>query len=138
MPTFATPEPITATIDLTLGDARITASDRTDTVVEVRPSDPGHQLDVRAAEQTQVEYAPGRLVIRTPKQGRYSLFGRPGSVDITVDLPTGSVVRGDAAAGTFHGAGRLGQCRFKTSAGDVELDHTGPLDLDTGAGSVVV
>jgi hypothetical protein len=138
MPTFATPEPITATIELPMGDTRITASDRTDTVVEVRPSDPGHELDVRAAEQTQVEYASGRLVVRVPKQWRQSLFGRPGSVDITLDLPAGSAIRGEASAGTFHGAGRLGECRFKTSAGDVELDHTGPLDLDTGAGSIVV
>ncbi len=138
MPTFATPEPITATIELTVGDTRITASDRTDTIVEVRPSDPGHPLDVRAADQTQVEYASGRLLVRAPKQWRHTLFGRPGSVDITVDLPAGSVVRGDASAASFHGAGRLGECRFKTSAGDVELDHAGPLDLDTGAGSVVV
>lgn len=138
MPTFATPEPITATIELPLGDALITASDRSDTVVEVRPTDPGNQLDVRAAEQTQVEYAAGRLVVRAPKQRRQSLFGRPGSVDITIDLPAGSGIWGDASAATFHSAGRLGKCRFKTSAGDVELDHTGPLDLDTGAGSVVV
>jgi hypothetical protein len=138
MPTFATPEPILATVELALGDARITASDRTDTVVEVRPSDPGRELDVQAAEQTQVEYASGRLSVQAPKQWRHSLFGRPGSVDITVELPAGSGVRGNASAATFHGAGRLGKCSFKTSAGNIELDHTGPLYLDTGAGSVVV
>ena len=36
MPTFETPDPISVTIDI-VGDARITASDRTDTVVTVRP-----------------------------------------------------------------------------------------------------
>ncbi|MGI8415742.1 MAG: DUF4097 family beta strand repeat-containing protein, partial [Nakamurella sp.] len=35
MPTFGTPEPITVTIDLPIGDVRLTASDREDTVVEV-------------------------------------------------------------------------------------------------------
>lgn len=138
MPTFATPEPITATIDAALGDVRITASDRTDTVVEVRPSDPGHDLDVRAAEQTQVEYASGRLVVRGPKKWRQSLFGRPGSIDITIDLPTGSNVHSDLSAGALLGTGRLGESRFKTGAGDVRLDHTGALDVDTGAGSVAV
>jgi hypothetical protein len=39
MPTFDTPEPIAVTIELVVSYVRITASDRTDTVVEVRPSD---------------------------------------------------------------------------------------------------
>ena len=57
MPTFDTPEPISATIDVAVGDVRITASDRADTVVEVRPSDASNDEDVKAAEQTRVEYA---------------------------------------------------------------------------------
>ena len=39
MPDFSTPEPIMAVIELEGGDARILASERADTVVEVRPSD---------------------------------------------------------------------------------------------------
>ena len=139
MPTFATPEPIAVTLELGIAYARITASDRADTVVDVRPSDPGRQDDVRAAEQTLVEYASGRLVVRTPKHWRQALLGpKPGSIDVTIELPTGSGVRADLGAGAFHTSGRLGECRFKTGAGDVALDHTGPLDLDTGAGSVLV
>src|SRR5262245_5953072 len=68
MPTFDTPGPISAVLDLVVGDARITASDRDDTVVEIRPSDPSHEQDVRAAEQTRVEYSAGRLVVRAPRQ----------------------------------------------------------------------
>src|SRR5437764_958604 len=40
MPTFDTPEPISVTVEFGVGDLRIVASDRTDTMVEVRPSDP--------------------------------------------------------------------------------------------------
>ena len=40
MPTFETPQPIAVTVDVFLGHVEIIASDRTDTVVEVRPSDP--------------------------------------------------------------------------------------------------
>ena len=40
MPTFETPEPISVSLELGVGDVRIAASERTDTVVEVRPSDP--------------------------------------------------------------------------------------------------
>src|SRR5256885_2206151 len=63
MPPFDPPEPVSAVIDLVVGDARITASDRGDTVVEIRPSDASHDQDVRAAEQTRVEYAAGRLLV---------------------------------------------------------------------------
>ncbi|WP_229400284.1 DUF4097 family beta strand repeat-containing protein [Micromonospora okii] len=138
MPTFDTPEPIRATIEITVGAARITATDRGRTVVEVRPTDAAAEADVRAAEQTRVEYADGHLLVRAPRQKVLNLFGRPGSVDVTVELPTGSRVRGEAAAGGFHCAGRLGECRLRTSAGDIRAEHTGPLDLTTSAGSVEV
>jgi DUF4097 and DUF4098 domain-containing protein YvlB len=138
MPTFDTPEPISAVVDLAVGDVRITASDRADTVVEIRPTDASHEPDARAAEQTRVEYSAGRLLVKGPRQRALSMFGKPGSIDVTIDLPTGSQVHGDAAVAAFHGAGRLGECRIKTAAGDIQLEHTGPLDLHTGAGAIVV
>ena len=138
MPTFRTPEPITATIDLVLGNARVTASDRDDTVVEVHPSDASLEVDVRAAEQTRVEYSGGRLLVRGPKQRSLGLFGKVGSVDVTIDLPNDSNLEGDAAMATFHGSGRLGECRIKTSAGDIQLEDTGSLDLNSSAGAIAV
>jgi DUF4097 and DUF4098 domain-containing protein YvlB len=47
-------------------------------------------------------------------------------------------VYGDASVAAFRCAGRLGVCRVKTSAGDIQLEHTGPLEANTGAGAVVV
>ncbi len=138
MPTFATPEPITATIELVAGDALITASDRHDTVVEVRPSDPSNETDVRAAEQTRVDYSAGRLLVKAPKQRGLGVFGKPGSVDVTIELPTGSHLEADAALAAFRCVGRLSQCRVKTSLGDLHLDRTGKLDLTTGMGTIVV
>ncbi|HEY2765637.1 MAG TPA: DUF4097 family beta strand repeat-containing protein [Pseudonocardiaceae bacterium] len=138
MPTFATPEPISAEIDLVVGDARITASDRDDTVVEIHPTDGAHEPDARAAEQTRVEYTAGRLLVRSPKQRGLGLFGKAGSVDVTIELPTGSHVRGDASVAAFRCVGRLGECRLKTGTGNMELDHTGTLDLHTGSGAIVV
>ena len=138
MPTFDTPEPISVTIDLVVGDARITASDRSDTVVEVRPSDGSADLDVRAAEQTRVEYTDGRLLVKAPKQRGFGLFGKVGSVDVAIALPAGSHVRGDASVAAFRCEGRLGECRIKTATGNVHLDHTGPLDLSTAGGAIVV
>jgi DUF4097 and DUF4098 domain-containing protein YvlB len=138
MPTFDTPEPISVQIDLVIGDARVIASDRDDTVVEVRPSDGSHELDVRAAEQTRVEYAAGRLLVKAPKQRGLGLFGKVGSIDVTIELPAGSHVQGDSSVAAFRCVGRLGECRVKTATGDIQLDHTGALDLHTSGGTIVV
>ena len=82
MPVFDTPEPISVTVELGVGDLRVVAGDRADTVVEVRPSDPAKKGDVTAAGQTRVEYAGGRLLIKAPKNWRrYTPHGGGESVD---------------------------------------------------------
>jgi len=138
MPVFDTPEPITATIELVVGDLRITARDRPDTAVEVRPSDPGTELDVRAAEQTRVEYADGRLLVKVPKQRGLGLFGKAGSVDVEIELPAGSRLHAQTGVAAVSGTGPLGECWIRTGVGDIRLDRTGPVDLKTGGGSVAV
>jgi DUF4097 and DUF4098 domain-containing protein YvlB len=138
MPAFETPEPILATIEVTVGDLRIAARDRTDTVVEVRPSDPSHEPDVRAAEQTRVEMTSDGLLVKTPKQRGLSLFGKPGSVDVIVDLPTGSRLRVEAGVATLRCSGRLAGCQAKTGAGEIDLEEAGPVDLNAGAGGISV
>jgi hypothetical protein len=126
-------------MELGVGDIRIMASDRTDTVVEVRPADSAKKSDVTAAQQTRVEYAGGRLLIKAPKGWRqYSFRGGGESVAVEIQLPTGSHVRGQGAVVAFHCAGRLGECRFKTGAGDIHLGQTGPLQIKTAAGDITV
>jgi len=138
VPTFSTPQPIALMIELVVGDVRITATDRTDTVVDIRPSDGSREPDINAAEQTRVEFSGGRLLIKAPKQRGFGLFGRTGSVDVTVELPSGSQLDGDASVGAFRAAGRLGDCRIATSTGEVRLGSVGTLQLNTGAGAVDV
>lgn len=138
MPVFSTPDPITATLELPAGDVRISASDRGDTTVEVRPSDPGAELDVKAAEQTRVEYANGRLLVKAPKQRNLGLFGKPGSIDVEIALPTGSHLDTTAGIGKVAGTGVLGDVRIKTGVGDLLLERAGRLDLTTATGDVTV
>jgi hypothetical protein len=139
MPAFDTPGPITVVIEIGVGDARITATDRSDTVVEVRPSDSGAGDDVRAAEQTRVEYTDGQLLIQAPKGWRrYSFSGDGGSIDLAIGVPAGSHLHGHAAVAAFRGVGRLGDCRVKTSVGDIQLDTTGALEASTATGAIVV
>lgn len=135
MPSFDTPEPITVTAHVGAGSIRFTASDRLDTVVEVRPGDPKRDKDVRAAEQTEVSYARGALTINT-KERRF--IGPTGSVDVTVELPTGSRIDTTGSWTQVLGEGRLGEVRVKSPGGDVRLDTTGPLQLTASHGSVTV
>lgn len=139
MPTFDTPEPISVSVDLGVGDVRIVASDRADTVVDVRPSDPAKASDITAAEQTRVEYAGGTLLIKTPKGWqKWTSWGGRGSIDVRIDLPAGSQVRGAAGVATLRCTGRLGECRYRTGVGDILLEEAGPVELTCGVGEVTV
>ncbi len=136
MPAFQTPEPISAVIELVVGDVRIAAGQRLDTVVEVRPSDGARLDDVNAAEQTRVEYSGGRLLVKATGRWRsWSPFGYGGSVDVNIELPTGSRVTGASSLGTFRCTGALGDCRIKT-AGEIHVEQAGTVRLMTGLGDI--
>jgi putative adhesin len=139
MPTFDTPEPISVTVELGVGDLRIVASDRTDTTVEVRPSDAAKKADVAAAEHTLVEYAGGRLLIKAPKSWRqYTFRGGGESIDVQIELPAGSHLRGETGVAALRCQGRLDECRYKTGAGDLQLDQAGAVQLRTGIGDITL
>jgi hypothetical protein len=135
MPNYETPEPISVTLELAVGNVRIAASDRTDTVVEVRPSDEADESDVQAAAQVRVDYSGGLLHISGPKRV-FDFSKKSRSVDVSVELPTGSRLSARLQVGEIRSAGRLGECRLKTSVGNVWLGRTGPLSLHTSAGDV--
>ncbi|WP_338696633.1 DUF4097 family beta strand repeat-containing protein [Streptomyces sp. Q6] len=135
MPTFDTPEAISVTAHVGAGSIQFTASDRTDTVVEVLPGDPHRDKDVRAAEQTEVSFAGGALTVRTKER---RMIGPSGVVRVTVDLPTGSRIDTTGAWTQVLGEGRLGDVRVKISTGDVRFDTTGPLHLAVSHGAITV
>lgn len=136
MPVFATPDPIAASLQLQVGATRIIAGDRAETEVSVRPANPANDADVRAAEQTRVEYSNGKLLVKTAR--RFSMFGDVGSVEVTVELPAESDVHGVAAMGDFWCEGRLGECTLKTSAGEIHVDRSAALRLSTAYGEITV
>ncbi|MDH6120767.1 DUF4097 family beta strand repeat-containing protein [Kitasatospora sp. GAS204B] len=136
MPEFDTPEPISVNLEFDIGSVRITASKRATTVVTVQPSSPTEEADVRAAQQTKVGYTDGTLLIKGPR--KRSLFGRSGSLDISIALPTGSAIHGNSPMADFTGEGRLGDCTLKTSAGDIQLDEAAGVRLRTAHGRVQV
>ncbi|UVS80431.1 DUF4097 domain-containing protein [Actinokineospora sp. UTMC 2448] len=136
MPTFATPAPIAAVLDIPAGHVRFIAADRSDTAVEVRPVDAGKSRDVKVAEQTAVEYADG--VLRITASARNQLLGASGSIEVTVQLPTGSRVDAKAASAELRGVGRLGDVAYEGAHGAVKLDEAASVRLTTHAGDVSV
>ncbi|MDJ1136993.1 DUF4097 family beta strand repeat-containing protein [Streptomyces iconiensis] len=134
MPAFDTPEPVTATLELEAGTAHITAGKRTDTVVEVLPRDGSDDNDVRAVQQTQVTCSGGRLTVRTAR--KRSPFGKPGAVEVSIELPAGSDVRGASGMGSFSCEGRLGEVVLKTGLGDIQVDEVDSANLRTGLGDI--
>jgi hypothetical protein len=140
MPTFDTPEPISLTLELGVGDLQIVASDRADTVVEVEPSNPAKPSDLTAAEKTSVEYANGVLQIKAPKGWKRSSFrGGRDSIDVRIELPTGSRLRGAAGLAGLRSTGALGECRYKAGVGDITLEQVGGVtDVTIGMGTVQI
>ncbi|RRQ82910.1 DUF4097 family beta strand repeat-containing protein [Streptomyces griseofuscus] len=134
MPAFDTPEPISVTAHVGAGSVRFIASDRPDTVVEVLPGGKRGR-DVRAAEQTEVTYANGELSVRTRER---TFIGPTGTVEVTVELPTGSRVDVGGSWVQVFGEGGLGEARVKTSVGDVRLDAAGPLKVTVSHGSISI
>ncbi|MER7206735.1 DUF4097 family beta strand repeat-containing protein [Streptosporangium sp. NPDC000239] len=137
MPTFDTPEPIFVVIDIGAGHIRLNAAERADTVVDVQPADEHGGADIRAAEQTRVEYDQGRLLVKAPKTRIGSLLGWDGSVRVVIDLPEGSRVDVSAMA-DLHCEGRLGESTLRTVSGDIWLGQTGELRLNTADGDITV
>lgn len=136
--TFATPAAISVTVEVGAGDIHVTASDRADTTVEVTPTNPGNESDVKAAAETTVDFSSGRLRVTAPRHKALDITRKTRSVQIDIQVPNGSHLRTDAQAGHLRGTGALGDVRVKTSLGDVQLDSSGPLHIHTSAGSISV
>ena len=136
--TFETPQAISVDLSVEFGGARIYAGDRQTTVVEVRPSSAARKADVEAAEATRVQFSGGRLEVRAPapKPWRLGLFGKPGAIDVVIQVPSGSQVQGSTAYGDFDAEGVLGNCSLKTSYGTLRVEAAEALTLHSNAGNI--
>jgi hypothetical protein len=138
MPTFDTPAPIEVIVELGVGDIRVAAGDRPDTVVSVQPSDPAKPSDVAAAEQTRVEFADGVLQVKASKGWkRYAFWGGGESIEVRIEVPTGSQLRGDVGIAELRATGTFGDFRYKAGAGDITIAHVaGSAHVATGTGTI--
>ena len=133
MPTFTTPGPITATVQVAGAQVRVTASHRTDTVVLVEPLNETNRSDVKVANKTKVEFAGGQLSVKTTVSG-----DKNGSVAITIDLPTDSRLIAYLAHSSVDADGSLGECELHMAKGRVQLDRINALQANIAAGEVAI
>ena len=137
MPTYNTPTPIDLAINLQVGGIEVFAGDRADTVVTVSATNPAKANDRRGAQETKVDFDGQRVTIVGPRP-RLSWLGPTESVDVLVELPTGSRLTAEIAVGGLRTVGRLGATRVKSSLGPVDLETTGDLWLRASYGNVTV
>jgi DUF4097 and DUF4098 domain-containing protein YvlB len=139
MPIFSTPTPIDLAIDLQVGAIEVIASDRADTVVSVSATNPAKSTDRRGVDETKVDFDGHRLTITGPR-ARLNWIGpnQNDSVDVTIELPTGSRLTAEISVGGVHATGALGATRVKNSMGSVELDTVGDLWVRAGHGNVAL
>ncbi|MFD0900617.1 DUF4097 family beta strand repeat-containing protein [Actinomadura sediminis] len=134
---YDTPAPITAVLDVPAGRVQFVAADRADTAVEVLPADASKGRDVKAAEQTTVDYADGVLRVQAPPAGN-QVTGRSGAIAVTVQLPAGSRVEVTAAATEFRGVGRLGEVAFDGAYRQIKVDEAAGVRLTATDGDVEI
>jgi DUF4097 and DUF4098 domain-containing protein YvlB len=138
MPTFDTPTPVQIRIELSGGSVRVRASERSDTVVTVRPGNERKAADVQAADQIRVEYADGRLAITSPRRPRLLFMGSMPTVEIELLVPEGSALEAALTAGDVDCEGRLGDVRIDNRYGDIRIDRVAALHARTSAGDIAV
>src|SRR5258708_6044350 len=137
MVTFDTPRPISVRIEAGGGSIRLVATDRSDTVVEVRPRDETRGADVWAAEHTRVDFRDGKLFISGPKRG-LPLF-RGGAIDFQIALPSLSGLPASLWAADMRAEGEFADFRFASASGRVEVDDViGKIKAANASGSFIV
>ncbi len=135
MPTFATPEPITASVEIVSGSVHITATDRDDTVVEISPRDPTRAADVRTADTARVDFHNGTLIVSAGRR----FIPRGGAVTVDIGLPSQSRLQVSCASANMRADGEYGDCRFATASGDVRVESvTGDIKADSASGRLTV
>ncbi len=119
--------------------AAVRATIRTDTVVEVRPSNEADESDVKAAKQVRVDYAGGMLRVTGPKPGAFDFSRKTGSVDASIELPSDSQVSVDTLAGDVRCAG-FGHVTADGISGSAEISAgSGKVQIgEVACGSVVL
>lgn len=126
--TFATPQPIAATVSVAGARLRVIAGARSDTAVVVEPVDGASPSDVRVGEKIKVAFSEGHLTVKTTRSGE----------EITIYVPAGSSLVAYTSHSDVQAAGPLGDCELHSASSRVRLDRVDALQADIAGGEVEV
>lgn len=125
--TFETHEPVDLFVEIGKGSVDITATETTETRVDISGRD---------ADQVDVRQSGKQITVVAPRQ-RTGFLGGDNRLDVSITLPLSSdvVVRTGSADITVHGT--IGTTQLKSGSGGVRADDlAGPALVETGSGDV--
>ena len=126
---FETHEPVSLYVEIGKGAVNVTATETTETHVEITGKD---------ADQVQVEQSGRQISIIAPHQ-RSGFFNGDSSLHVVVSVPTGSDFATKTGSADITVDGTLANGQVKTGSGAVTLDEfTGPCVVETGSGDVLM
>lgn len=126
---FDTPGPVHLVTEIAKGAVRVTATDTTETLVEVTGKD---------ADQVSVRQDGERIIVTAPRRG-VGLFGADTRLDVAVTLPSQSSVDVRTGSADITITGTVGAGNLKTGSGEIVADTvTGVLLAASGSGAVRV
>ena len=138
MPTFATPNPITASVEIVSGAVHVVATDRDDTVVTVSPQDPNRASDVRIADAARVDFANGTLTVSAGR--RFIAWAAAAPSSSTSNCRRAHASRCRRCPREVRADGDFGDCRFSTVERGCQrgLRLRGNIKADSASGGVTI
>ena len=132
---FPATDPVDLQVRVPAGDIVVRASDTQTATVTLEPNRPGGRAE-RYLEATRVEFDQGALSVVAPDG---SWPGRGGSLDVTVEVPTGSSCLVHTASADVRCTGELSALDVHSASGDVRADRVnGAARVSTASGDVYV
>lgn len=137
--TFDATNAIDATATLMMGELVITASDVTEVTVDVEPTQPDHPSDVRAAENTAVDFSNGRLTVIQKRENLVSTWvNKSWSIDVHIRVPKRSRFEVKSSYGNIRVRGHLGRSTLTTSYGNITAGDADELTAKTSHGEITL
>ena len=126
---FESHDPAQLYVELGRGSLHVTASDTTESHVEITGRD---------AAQVEVRQEGRQISVVAPRQ-RGGFFGSDSTLAVTVTVPLESQLALKTGSADITVDGTVGEVEIKSGSGDVRLaDLTGPGLVETGSGDVTI
>ncbi|GAB3262030.1 DUF4097 family beta strand repeat-containing protein [Arthrobacter pigmenti] len=137
--TYSASGTIDATINLAMGELVVTADDVDNVTVDITPTRADRPADVRAAENTAVDFDDGLLSITQKRENMVSTWvNKSWSIDLHVRVPKRSRFKVKSSYGNIRIRGLLGPSSLTTSFGNITAGDVAELTAKTSHGEISI